>query len=412
MKKIISTLLLSIILCSLYAQNKAGGNVNSKEPIAYADKEFLTGILDYDSLKNTPAPQNWPEPLNNTFKFTYVTGECRMIPSQFLFDAAKKLGVEKEYNSDQIDSEEYPEVTCKLTGILIQKTDDEYLVRAFYEANDIIPDTVSNMRNRPWYINNNPKKHFQAIYRPGKGVIKIIEDAYCTWYSSYPEGSAIINKVYSDFDSISKKFYTHTQVSLGCQNEVYISQLNCNLLEKNDINNATHTYNCHSSDLYDYDERRRPSTIVYFIANNVLIENKVFDYTIDKMLDSNPATSYVENSEDNNTYFTVIFPQKNRNVKGLRIINGFAKNNNLYMANNQIKTIIIEGYQDDVTTPAFVKTWNLKQTMDYQIIKFDFPDCERLYIKSIDLYKGTKYNDTCIAEFDILTDDGWLISDN
>ena len=92
MKKIILTLLLSVILCSLYAQNKAGGNVNSKEPIAYADKEFLTGILDYDSLKNTPAPQNWPEPLNNTFKFTYVTGECRMIPSQFLFDAAKKLG--------------------------------------------------------------------------------------------------------------------------------------------------------------------------------------------------------------------------------------------------------------------------------------------------------------------------------
>lgn len=411
MKKIILTLLLSVILCSLYAQNKAGGNVNSKEPIAYADKEFLTGILDYDSLKNTPAPQNWPEPLNNTFKLTYVTGECRMIPPQFLFDAAKKLGVEKEYNSDQIDSEEYPEVTCKLTGILIQKTDDEYLVRAFYEADDIIPDTVSNMRNRPWYINNNPKKHFQAIYRPGKGVIKIIDDAYSLYTPQGPTPSCIQTKVYSAFDSLSKKKFVHTVLSLSVQDEISVGRLHCDIFDKAEVKNATHTYSFIYSDLYDYVERRRPSTIVYFIANNVLIENKVFDYTIDKMLDSNPATSYVENSEDNNNYFTVIFPQKNRNVKGLRIINGFAKNNNLYMANNQIKTIIIEGYQDDVTTPAFVKTWNLKQTMDYQIIKFDFPDCECLYIKSTDLYKGTKYNDTCIAEFDILTDDGWLISD-
>lgn len=412
MKKIISTLLLSVILCSLYAQNKAGGNVNSKEPIAYADKEFLTGILDYDSLKNTPAPQNWPEPLNNNFKFTYVTGECRMIPSQYLFDAAKKLGVEKEYNSDQIDSEEYPEVTCKLTGILIQKTDDEYLVRAFYEADDIIPDTVSKLRNRPWYINNNPKKHFQAIYRPGKGVIKIIDDAYCTWYSSYPAGSSIIDKVYSSFDSISKKIYTHTQVSLGCQNEVYISRLHCDLLEKNDIKNATHTYNCHSSDLYDYNENRRPGIFAELVTFNVLIEKKVFDYTIDKMIDLNPATSFVESSEDDNISFDINLYDLSRNIKGLKIINGFAKNENLYMANNQVKTIIIEGYQDDITTPAFVKTWNLKQTMDYQIIKIDFPDCRRLHIQSTELYKGTKYNDTCIAEFDILTDDGWLISDN
>lgn len=413
MKKIILTLLLSVILCSLYAQNKAGGNVNSKEPIAYADKEFLTGILDYDSLKNTPAPQNWPEPLNNTFKFTYVTGECRMIPSQFLFDAAKKLGVEKEYNSDQIDSEEYPEVTCKLTGILIQKTDDEYLVRAFYEANDIIPDTVSNMRNRPWYINNNPKKHLQAIYRPGKGVIKIIDDAYCTWYSSYPAGSSIIDKVYSNFDSISKKIYTHTQLSLGlCENEeVNVGKLNCNILKKNDIKNATHTYSCHSSHLYDYKENRRPEVFAEFVTFNVLIENKVFDYAIDKMIDSNPATSFVESSEDDNISFDINLYELSRNIKGLKIINGFAKNENLYKSNNQVKTISVKAYGSSITKPIFEKTFKLKQTMDFQFIELNIENCRRLHIQSIELYKGTKYNDTCIAEFDILTDDGWLISD-
>ena len=412
MKKIISIFLLSVILCSLYAQNKAGGNVNSKEPIAYADKEFLTGILDYDSLKNTPAPQNWPEPLNNTFKFTYVTGECRMIPSQFLFDAAKKLGVEKEYNSDQIDSEEYPEVTCKLTGILIQKTDDEYLVRAFYEADDIIPDTVSNMRDRPWYINNNPKKHFQAIYRPGKGVIKIIDDAYSLYTPQGPTPSCVQTKVYSAFDSLSKKNFVHTVLSLSVQDEISVGRLHCDIFDKADVKNATHTYSFIYSDLFDYVEKRRPMKTAEFVTFNALIENKVFDYTIDKMLDLNPSTSYVENSDDNNINFTVVFSNRKRNIKGLRIINGFAKNNNLYMSNNQVKTIVIKGYDNASIKPSFEKTWNLKQTIDYQIIKFDFPDCDQLEIESTEIYKGTKYNDTCIAEFDILTDEGWLISDN
>lgn len=58
MKKIFTTILLLVTFCALYAQNKIGGNVNSKEPIAYADASFLSGILDYDSLESKQAPQN------------------------------------------------------------------------------------------------------------------------------------------------------------------------------------------------------------------------------------------------------------------------------------------------------------------------------------------------------------------
>lgn len=402
-------LFLSMVVCAVFAQNNVGGNVDSKEPISYADKSFLSSILNYDSLKSKPAPYNWPELMGNTFKFTYTTGECRMIPSQFLFDAAEKLGVEKQYKSEQIESNEYPAVVCKLTGIVIQKTDSEHLVRAFYEADDIIPNTVFNFDNRPWYLNTTQKKHFQAIYRPGKGVIKLIDDAYCTYYSQYPAGSFIIDKVYSNFDSISQKFYAHTELSIGCGSQIDIRGLNCKVYKKNDMNNATHTFSCHDSGLYDYKERKRPNIVANFNADNVLIEKKVFDYSIDKMIDSNPATSFVENSVDDNISFIFDYYDLPKNVKKIIIVNGFAKNENLYKANNQIKSIAIKAY-DSNYDPICEKTFNLKQTMDFQFIELNIDNCQRLEIRSTELYKGTKYNDTCIAEFDILTDEGWLIS--
>ena len=413
MKKIISTLLLSVILCALYAQNKAGGNVNSKDPIAYADKKFLAGILDYDSLKTTPAPQNWPEPLNNTFKFTYVTGECRMIPSQFLFDAAKKLGVEKEFISDQVESKEYPEFTCKLTGIVIQKKDNEYLVRAFYEADDIVPVSILNMSKRPWYINDNPKKHIQAIYTSEKGLIKIVDDAYCVRHYDYPLGSFLGLKGFSTFDFMSKSSYSHTLILFGFEkgSEIRLTSLTCNIFKKHDIKDAEHRFLSDNSDLYVADEERFAKKFVSFYSYNYLIEKKLFEYSIDKMLDSNPETSFVENSEDDNISF-IIDINDSINIKGFKSINGFAKSENLYKANNQVKVISIYAQTLQDVEPVFIGTWSLKQTRDLQFIELDIENCCYLEIKSTEIYPGTKYNDTCIAEFDILTDEGWLISDN
>ncbi|MCR5613329.1 NADase-type glycan-binding domain-containing protein [Treponema sp.] len=412
MKKIISILLLSVILCSVYAQKGVGGNVNSDAPIAYADKEFLSGILDYDSLKTTPAPQNWPEPLNNSFKFTYVTGECRMIPPQLLFDAAKKLGVEKEFISDQVESKEYPEFTCKLTGIVIQKKDNEYLVRAFYEAEDIVPVSILNMSKRPWYINDNPKKHIQAIYTSEKGLIKIVDDAYCVRHYDYPLGSFLGLKGFSTFDFMSKSSYSHTLILFGFEkgSEIRLTSLTCNIFKKHDIKDAEHRFLSDNSDLYVADEERFAKKFVSFYSYNYLIEKKLFEYSIDKMLDSNPETSFVENSEDDNISF-IIDINDSINIKGFKIINGFAKSENLYKANNQVKVISIYAQTLQDVEPVFIGTWSLKQTRDLQFIELDIENCCYLEIKSTEIYPGTKYNDTSIAEFDILTDEGWLISD-
>ena len=321
--------------------------------------------------------------------------------------------MEKEFISDQVESKEYPEFTCKLTGIVIQKKDNEYLVRAFYEADDIVPVSILNMSKRPWYINDNPKKHIQAIYTSEKGLIKIVDDAYCVRHYDYPLGSFLGLKGFSTFDFMSKSSYSHTLILFGFEkgSEIRLTSLTCNIFKKHDIKDAEHLFLSDNSDLYVADEERFAKKFVSFYSYNYLIEKKLFEYSIDKMLDSNPETSFVENSEDDNISF-IIDINDSINIKGFKIINGFAKSENLYKANNQVKVISIYAQTLQDVEPVFIGTWSLKQTRDLQFIELDIENCCYLEIKSTEIYPGTKYNDTCIAEFDILTDEGWLISDN
>lgn len=405
MKKIISTLLLSFILCSLYAQNKAGGNVNSKEPIAYADKEFLTGILDYDSLKNTPAPQNWPEPLNNTFKFTYVTGECRMIPSQFLFDAAKKLGVEKEFTYD-CEFHDGIKPYVKLAAIFIQKVQNEVYYRAFYKAEDIIPDEVKNGNLPSWIYNTDPVSIFQKIYfKDGSSVI-----VYHSTYSMQetntagPEPYTFKFKLYGNFDILDSNHFAFTTYLFKDLNiKIYNSETTLyNKPNKRFDFIALFEFG-HYHDLYTSDDEIFES---FFDCSGIpLIENNYSRYSIINMFDNNPETAFVEDEADDNIRFSFSYQYKQKQLNKIKLINGYAQSESLYYKNNRVKTLSI------ITNENYTTTFELKDNITPQEFNLSLSS-RRFSIKSTNLYKGTKYNDTCIAEFNILTDEGWLISDN
>ena len=79
------------------------------------------------------------------------------------------------------------------------------------------------------------------------------------------------------------------------------------------------------------------------------------------------------------------------------------KQEKIGIENNRIKTLSIKNGNNTISV-------DLKETLQPQVFDVDFSS-RGFSIKSTNLYKGTKYNDTCIAEFDILTDDGWLIGD-
>jgi len=134
-------------------------------------------------------------------------------------------------------------------------------------------------------------------------------------------------------------------------------------------------------------------------ASNCLVDPNIpLRYSLQNAFDGDPATSYVENTEDDliELEFSDIF--RLGYINKIAIINGYAENPSLYKENNRVKRIkrgddeisIIDGY------------------LSYQFI--DTPKKPQWVIVT-DIYKGEKYNDTCIAELNVKTDKGWLFGD-
>ena len=109
--------------------------------------------------------------------------------------------------------------------------------------------------------------------------------------------------------------------------------------------------------------------------------NDPLKYGLQNAFDGNPATSYVENTEDD-LFEIKIYDAKYHPL--FAIINGYAQNEKLYMDNNRVK--------------LFNYDYNLSDgTLNYQFIKGQGDT--KLVVK--DFYKGLKYSDTCIAELNM-----------
>lgn len=105
---------------------------------------------------------------------------------------------------------------------------------------------------------------------------------------------------------------------------------------------------------------------IYINCSKPLIDEKeTFKYTIQNAFDKNPATSYVEDTEDDLMYISF---GSQRQLEKIALINGYTLELNTQANYTCIPSIIIESY-----------------------------------------YKGSSYSDTCIAEVDYLFQkDGWL----
>lgn len=149
---------------------------------------------------------------------------------------------------------------------------------------------------------------------------------------------------------------------------------------------------------------------IYIKAAKPLIDEKdIFKYTIQNAFDKNPATSYVEDTEDDLMYIS--FGTKD-DLQKIAIINGYAQNNDLYLKNNRVKKIGCNSYNEKEIKFEITDYFELQDSLlSYQFFEIekiqDFSAQPSFYVKEI--YKGTKYSDTCIAEVDYFYEkDGWL----
>lgn len=147
--------------------------------------------------------------------------------------------------------------------------------------------------------------------------------------------------------------------------------------------------------------------------------------------DSDPETCWAEGSESDGSgeYLLTVIPE---NISTLRIRNGYQKNESIYNANNRPKAIkftLYASYQPSgyvtethtgfcISDPLFTSTVTLKDQMGYQDVNtgINWPDIYEelshdntfnkdhfiLKIKIVDVYKGSKWNDACISDINII----------
>lgn len=140
-------------------------------------------------------------------------------------------------------------------------------------------------------------------------------------------------------------------------------------------------------------------------------------------VDRNPSTAWVEGKNGNgvgewlsfkidaNTYLPTTTPFS---VERIGIIPGYAKNQKTWSENNRVKSLLVVVYTPQTSIAIIPKKeieWvayrmNLKDESKLQIFEFPadkiaFNECPMtvtVWLKIEGVYKGTKYDDTCISE--------------
>ncbi len=167
-----------------------------------------------------------------------------------------------------------------------------------------------------------------------------------------------------------------------------------------------------------------PPSLFRLSASSELHEDKNDKYTVKNLTDGDPSTAWVEGKKGSgiNEYIKFYCPPPPEDtdminiysaykIDSLGIINGYAKNESVFYNNNRVKKIRIE-YKNDIfreenpynMKPPEIYEYILKDTMDMQYLAFPEP----IYMSSIkisilEVYKGSKWDDTCISELRIFS---------
>ncbi|MCQ2242202.1 NADase-type glycan-binding domain-containing protein [Treponema sp.] len=157
---------------------------------------------------------------------------------------------------------------------------------------------------------------------------------------------------------------------------------------------------------------RKDPDVIISCSKPLLDEKDVFKYTIQNAFDKNPATSYVEDTYNDMMDINIGVAGE---LQKVAIINGYAANESLYRSNNSIKQVLFSNWLTKEVKRVFDEQCILKEnTLTYQFIeRKNTKDKEAgTSFKVVDVYRGTRYSDTCIAELDYYIDsNGWLFGD-
>lgn len=156
-------------------------------------------------------------------------------------------------------------------------------------------------------------------------------------------------------------------------------------------------------------------TMSVFAKSTLLDNNSTERYSIKNLFDNNYDNVWatrLKPSENIDRDFFITF-KNSQTIKSISINNGFIKNDSLFNNNARVKTIVFYFYEDDGKNIyegngkdhyVYQKEVNLRDTPESQEIIFGeiaFNKIKRIEIDIKEVYKGNKYEDICISNFEI-----------
>lgn len=280
---------------------------------------------------------------------------------------------------------------------------NEKLYRVFFETCDMYNEQTKNLFQKIYYSNGtSPANLLFADYYDG--LVDYLANSFSKVHLHTNVMPIIKNKKLAGimlYGIESYTRYSHT--------DEYTS---INEIAQDKITHKAEVF--FKDDFSKVDLRFGANSDVSIECSKPLIDEKdTFKYTIQNAFDKNPATSYVEDTDDDLMYIRTGWSYKDTSGKSLRIknlklavINGYAKNELFYKNNNRIKGINGDVYSNGELLFEHKETILLEDSnLKYQI--FDWSPRASFTVQNV--YGGEKYNDTCIAEVDYYIENiGWL----
>lgn len=150
-------------------------------------------------------------------------------------------------------------------------------------------------------------------------------------------------------------------------------------------------------------ERYGKADASYKSASNIMVSSQLIErnrpsdaYKAENLVDGNTTTAWVEGADGAGIGEWVKFGfDTPKNIKAIKILAGYAKTEKVYMTNNRVKKLKI------IFSDERYQIADLKDVNNFQRILID-RDSPTKFIKLeiLEVYKGSKFNDTCISEID------------
>ncbi|MZQ74725.1 MAG: hypothetical protein GT589_01020 [Peptoclostridium sp.] len=134
-------------------------------------------------------------------------------------------------------------------------------------------------------------------------------------------------------------------------------------------------------------------------ASSELAESKQADYIAQNTRDSVKETAWVEGRSGNGIGEWILFADNSqKEISAIEILSGYHKNKDLYLKNNRVKKIGIEFSDGSYIESALEDSFGMSNTITLeQPVK-----TSSVKLTILDVYGGTKYQDTCISEIDFI----------